>query len=168
MGVAFNVDEIISIGIEIEKNGHEFYTKAARNAKLPSVKKLLETLASWEKEHLIAFDKIKKGLPSETDESGWYADEQAHGYFKAAADSHVFVKNSDIDKLVNQCENELQVLEMALTFEKDSVVLYQTLGALVNPAFGGKAELEEVIKEELMHISVIQEHIQEQLRNEMD
>ena len=42
-------------------------------------------------------------------------------YLKAAADSHVFVANSDIAAMVEtQCKSPAQALALALAFEKDS------------------------------------------------
>ncbi len=159
MAAAFNVEEIVSIGIEIEKNGRIFYKKAAETTTDSVLKATLEQLAAWESEHIYTFETIKRELASASTDESWYANEESQGYFKAAADSHVFIQNSDIPSLLSDCDTPLDIFEMALRFEKDSIVLYQTLKELVNPALGGHEELDKVIKEELMHVAYIQKQI---------
>ena len=45
----FNLDEIFTIAVDIEKNGEQFYRKAAELTKDKDSKKLLTELADWEK-----------------------------------------------------------------------------------------------------------------------
>ena len=75
-------------------------------------------------------------------------------YLKAAADSHIFVANKEISALVANAKSPLDILHMALSFEKDSVVLYTTMKNMV-PDHLGKKDLEKIINEEITHISFI-------------
>jgi rubrerythrin len=75
-------------------------------------------------------------------------------YLKAAADSHIFVANKEISALLANAKSPLDILHMALSFEKDSVVLYTTMKNMV-PEHLGKKDLEKIIDEEIVHISFI-------------
>jgi rubrerythrin len=72
-------------------------------------------------------------------------------YVKAAADSHVFLRGKDIPELVSKCKTPIEALDLAVTFEKDSVVFYTTMKKLV-PEHLGKNEIDTLIDEEISHI----------------
>ncbi len=77
-----------------------------------------------------------------------------HLYVKATADSHVFVRNEDIPGLASRCKTPAEALDLALVFEKDSVVFYITMKKLV-PESLGKAEIDTLIDEEISHIFIL-------------
>ena len=157
MPIVFNVDEVYEIGIEIEKNGKEFYTKAAEKAHDSQFKKFLQDLAAWEDKHISVFEKLKSELPEKYKEQTLFdPNNEKHLYMKAAADSHIFRKSLNIAAMVNSCKTPKDMIRYALQFEKDSVVLYNTMIALV-PALLGKEKIEKLIDEEMKHISFLQE-----------
>jgi rubrerythrin len=159
MAIAYNADEIFSIGVEIEKNGRKFYESAARAATDTAVKSFFDRLAKWEVEHEKLFSSLQAGLgvaakePVSYDPSGELA-----LYLAAAADTHIFKAGADIQSLVTQCKTEKEALAMALTFEKDSVVLYSTMLNLV-PEHLGKKDVQKILNEELKHVSIISEEM---------
>lgn len=159
MGVAFNFEEIIRIGVEIEKNGCRFYTLAAEKVDDPAAKEALQKLAHWESEHVSIFDAI---LLDEQCEScvteSWYDDETSISYFQSIANSHIFHTNK-AEELLSDCDTALDVLRTALQFEKDSVVLYESLKSMVSPTCDDREKVQKVIDEEIMHITVIQKEI---------
>ena len=154
---AFNADEIVSIGVEIEKNGRAFYLRAAAQAESTSVRAVFEKLAAWESEHVITFEKIKETLPSQDAiQGGWYEDEAAEAYFKAVAESHIFIKNRSMDDIFAQCPTERSALTLALQFEKESIALYEALLELMGHSLGGRKEVLEIIAEEQSHVLFIE------------
>ncbi len=159
MGVAFNFEEIVRIGVQIEKNGCEFYNLAAEKAESPKVKEALLKLASWEVEHISIFETLLKQnqCPSCVNDS-WYDDDISDGFFRSVAESHIFISDS-VGSLVEGCANDAEVFDMALRFEKDSVALYETLKSLVSPNCDDREKVQKVIDEELMHIALIQREI---------
>lgn len=156
----YNAEDIYNIGVEVEKNGQAFYAEAAKVAKDEESKKLLEELANWEKGHVSLFEELKNELPDDvrSGEDLFDIDNDVAKYFKAAADSHVFKKGVDIQKLVNEINDTLGIFKMALRFEKDSVVLYQGMKSMVSESMG-KSKVDKLIDEEMIHVSMMQERI---------
>ena len=159
MPAIFNADEVYETGVEIEKNGRDFYIIAADKAEDPDMKKFYNDLAAWEEKHIALFEKLKSELPDEAEgETVFDPDNQKHLYLKAAADSHIFRKNLNISTLVQGCKNPRDVINIALQFEKDSVAYYNTMISLV-PKHLGKDKIERLINEELSHISILHEKL---------
>jgi rubrerythrin len=155
MAIIYNAEEIYQMGVEIEKNGLAFYAAAAQSVKNADVKKLCEELGQWEGKHVALFEALKAKLPEAARQETSYDPNNELGmYLKAAADSHIFVANKEITALVANAKSPLDILHMALSFEKDSVVLYTTMKNMV-PEHLGKKDLEKIIDEEIMHISFI-------------
>lgn len=157
----YNADEVFEIGIMIEQNGNAFYKYAADQSTDTEVKKFFSELSVWEEKHAALFKKLKSEIitsPS-NDQSLFDIDEIQHKYLDAIAQSHVFTKKVDIKALIANCTGPKAILEIALQFEKDSVVLYSAMVDLVPDGFG-KIEVEKLKKEEISHIFMIQEQIE--------
>jgi rubrerythrin len=155
MSLIYSASEIFRMGIEIEKNGKAFYAACARTTGNEVVGKLCEELSAWEDGHIAVFENLRSKLPENvglalSDDP----DNQLQLYLKAAADTHVFIANNDVDVVLATANTPERILATALAFEKDSVVVYSTMARLV-PDSLGKKSLEKVIDEELSHISFI-------------
>jgi len=151
----FNADEIFQMGVEIETNGKKFYETVAKSTPDASAKKIFADLATWESEHIELFKKLRERLPSAaTQEDLFDPHEELHLYLKATADSHVFIRNQDIPTLAKKCKTPVQALELAIVFEKDSVVFYTTMKKLVPENFG-KNEIDVLIDEEISHLYIL-------------
>jgi rubrerythrin len=156
----FSADEIFGIGVEIEKNGSAFYAAAAKKAAGAAIKKLLDELAAWESKHVEIFTTLRANLPPEAKSENLYdPNDEIALCLQAAADSHVFIKNSNMEALAASCKTAADILNMALTFEKDSVVFYSTVREAVAEG-SGKAEVERLIHEELMHVGFLTRELQ--------
>lgn len=152
MSFDFNADEVFQIGVQIEQNGQKFYNIAAKHCSDPSAQKLFLDLARWESKHVDVFERLRKRLPR-SGKGGDFFDpnQELHLYLKAAADSHVFLKSKDIPDLVSKCKTPIEALDLAVAFEKDSVVFYTTMKKLV-PEQLGRNEIDNLIDEEISHI----------------
>src|SRR4030042_3092396 len=133
----YNALEIYEIGIEIEQNGKKFYEVAADQAEEADIKKFLNDLAQWEDQHVSLFQNLKNKFDQNgLENSVLDPDNEDQKYLKAAAESHVFRKSIDIASLVKGCDTPTDILKIALQFEKDSGVLYNTMQEMVPVAFG--------------------------------
>jgi rubrerythrin len=155
MSFNFNADEIFQIGVQIEANGQKFYETVAKNTSDPSAQKVFFDLAKWESEHIELFKKLRQGLPGSAKQEDLFdPNQELHLYLKATADSHVFIRNKDISGLASKCKTPIDVLNLAIAFEKDSVVLFTTMKKLV-PAHLGKDQIDALIDEEISHIFIL-------------
>jgi rubrerythrin len=147
MAYDFNADEIFEMAVQIEINGAKFYKKAADTVSDPSAKQFLVELAQMEAEHEKTFLALKKDLADKEKKSTIFdPDGDAVEYLHALAGTRVFFeKKMDTSSLK-------EIFKDALTAEKDSIVFYLGMKELV-PDHLGKDKIENIIKEEMKHIS---------------
>jgi rubrerythrin len=155
MSIYLNANEIFQVGVEIEKNGKLFYETAANQSREETAKKLFNELAFWENQHIDLFETLRRQLPEAAKSEDLVdPDSDLHLYIKATADSHVFVKNKDIPGLVSKLKTPQEVLDLAIQFEKDSVVFYTTIKMAVPEAFG-RDRIDALANEEIRHIAIL-------------
>jgi rubrerythrin len=155
MSIDFNADEIFQLGIQIETNGKQFYETVARNTMDLSVKGLFSELTKWESEHQQLFENLRKALPdSAKKETLFDPDGEQSLYLKTMAETHVFVKNRDVAGLASRCKTSAEALDLAIAFEKDSIVFFTTMKGIV-PEHLGKDKIDLLINEEIKHISIL-------------
>ena len=156
MAITFNADEIYNIAEQIERNGQQFYNDSAQRVSEPVAKQVLGDLAKMEAGHLKFFQALHAKLSEQArEEITWDPDGQAGLYLKAAADSHVFKTNADPTSLLKNNSDAREILELALQFEKDSVIYFLGVADVV-PEHLGKADVLELAQQERNHIVLIQ------------
>lgn len=161
MPLYFNADEVFEIALQIERNGSIFYRKAAEAARPKEVRDLLMSLAEMEDGHEAAFAAMRRnltqaGAPSEDDYS-----EEAGQYLKALADSQVFkMAKRDPGRDLTGRESDEEVLDIAIQLEKDSVIFYLAMKAVV-PERMGRADVERIVDEEMTHIGQLSRRLAE-------
>ena len=153
MSFDFNADEIFEIAEQIERNGAEFYRTAAKKIEDENKRELLVNLAKMEDEHELTF-KNMRGQLSEEEKTMTRFDplDETSGYLKALADTRVFYEK-EIDT-----KNLKEILKSAITAEKDSIVFYLGMKDVV-PSNLGKQKLDNIIKEEMGHISLLSKEL---------
>lgn len=155
MSIQFNAESIFELGVQIEKNGRTFYLEAAAKASDETVKTLFAELADWEQQHIAVFEELKAKLPGTMrDDNLFDPENEFYTYLEAAASSHIFIATEDIPQLADQCETPVEALNLALTFEKDSVVYYTTMKKMVADHLG-REKIDALIDEELRHVAIL-------------
>lgn len=155
MSYEWNADELFQVGVEVEKNGREFYLAAEQKAPTPEFAKLCRELAHWEEAHIALFESLRAALPPEAFEGGAFdPDSETGAYVRATADGHVFRRGADVAAHVDRCKTPADFLDVALSFEKDSVVFYSAMKQVV-AASQGRAKVDALIEEELRHIAIL-------------
>ena len=153
MGIDFNADEVFEMAEQIERNGAKFYRSIAEKIKDTNKKQFLANLAKMEDEH----EKIFKALRSElsTDEkiqTTFDPEGESERYLRALADTRIFYEKEVIPTSLED------ILKFAITIEKDSIVFYLGLKDIV-PVHLGKQKLDDIIKEEMGHISLLSKEL---------
>lgn len=155
---AMNADEVFRIGVEIETNGKKFYETVASMMKDPVVAGIFGELAKWENHHIEIFENLRLRLPAEARLGDLFdPDGEEGGYIKDAADNHIFVKNSDIAALAAKADTPDKAFEIALTFEKDSVIFYTAMKKLIPPHLG-QDKVDLLIEEEVKHVAILNKY----------
>jgi rubrerythrin len=155
MGIDFNADEVFEIAEQIERNGAEFYRKVAEKVTQDDKKKLLNDLAEMEDEHEQTFKTLRSQLSTdEKIQTTFDPEGESERYLRALADTRVFYEK-EVDT-----SSIKEVLKSAITAEKDSIVFYLGIKNVV-PTHLGKQKLDDIIKEEMEHISLLSKELLE-------
>jgi rubrerythrin len=149
---AFKGLDVLAFAIEVEKNGRDFYKAMVERINDQKTKELLFlSLAQEEEKHIVDFesllDKASGNEPAESYQ-GEYMD-----YVKALADNHVFSKDINVTKLANNVNSSEDALDLALRFEKDSILFFTELRRVVFSS--GQSIIDELIQQEHDHILTI-------------
>ncbi len=159
MSLTFNADEIFEMAEEIERNGAKFYRKAAEGAKDADTQKFLTDMAVMEDGHLDIFQKMRKQL-ADTDKVPvtYDPDDQAALYLQSMADARGYEGKISPSIELTGTEELSDVLSIAISAERNSVVFYVGLKTLVKSE-SGKEQVDKIINEEMAHIATLQKKL---------
>ena len=152
MGISFNADEVFEMGMDVEKNGEAYYNKAAELADDPEVKKVFEYLAGEENTHWETFKQMRDELGGETTSPTVIDSEGVNNlYLEALVKSRLFSDVREAEKVAEEATDPISALNVALTFEKDTILFFSSMKALTREDFGAK-KIDMLIVEEQKHI----------------
>ncbi len=153
MGNIFAGSEVVEIGIQIEKNGKDFYDTMSGQTKDPKAKDVFKLLAGEEAKHIVAFQEIlssvEKYEPPEAYPGEYFA------YMNALAGNSVFTQKDKGRELAGKVKSDKEAIEIGITAEKDSIVFYEGMKK-VTPEFNQKI-INEVIAQEQGHLKKLLE-----------
>ncbi|MCP4118687.1 MAG: ferritin family protein [Desulfobacteraceae bacterium] len=156
MAYNFSADEIFEMAKQIERNGAEFYKKAAESVQGEDEKSFLLSLAQMEENHEKTFADMQKDLADKEKASQVFDPvEEAILYLKALADTRIFFEKPFPGGDMKE------ILKTALDAEKDSIVFYLGMKELV-PGELGKKRVDNIVKEEMEHIRILSGKLLEQ------
>ena len=149
--IEFSAEEIIKLSTDIEKSGYNFYSTLAAKVENAKAKVAFQFLADEEGQHIKDFEALGVDLAKE-----FVVDEKYSGEYKEYLDSliesHIF-NQSDIEdmfNMFNKISDVKDALDIALRFEKDSIIIFQSFLTVVGEK--GKDVISRLIDEELGHI----------------
>lgn len=149
----FTANDVFLMAEQMERNGAAFYRKAAASVQDQTSRQMLLELAAMEDEHEKTFTGMRSLLTSqEQADTVFDPTGEAVFYLKALVETKVFFqKEIDTSSL-------REILKEALLAEKDSIVFYLGMKEVVPQRFG-KSRLDDIIREEMGHITMIGEHL---------
>lgn len=137
--------DLIDLAVKIEASGYEFYSKLSKKTE-DKMAKLFKNLAEQERDHGKIFRSLLKKYKgvSPQELSSW-ADEEVKGYLTSFAQTSIFpkIKSNEVP------DNIEKAVKMAIEVEKDSIIFYDEIEALVPD----KEVISEVINEEKKHLA---------------
>ena len=158
MALSFNMDEILKMAEQIERNGSRFYRQAAENTTGEAAKSKLLELADMEDSHEKVFALMRSELSGrETQSIAFDPNGETEQYLMAMADGNVFDRTADpVDLVAGKSLKDL--LSIAIGLEKDSILFYLGLRDLV-PETRGREKVDGIIKEEMSHVTLLRNQI---------
>ena len=153
MGNIFAGSEIVELGIQIEKNGRDFYAVLSEKSKNPKSGEVFKYLRGEEEKHIKVFqgilDKTQSYEPAGLDADEYFA------YMQALAGEYVFTQKDKGREIAQRITSDKEAVDLGIGFEKDSIVFYEGMKRTV-PDYDAKI-VDELIAQEQNHLKQLME-----------
>ena len=153
MGKLFEVSEMVRVAAEDEKAGIAFYTTLAAETKNPNLRETFEQMAQQEQFHyqrcLEMLEALGGHVAAET-----YPDEYG-SYLHALTSDRAFPDEADARRQARECQDDLAGLDLALRFERNTLVLLNEMRVLAPDQH--KDIVAEITAEEQSHMVTLLE-----------
>ncbi|MDR1038030.1 MAG: ferritin family protein [Deltaproteobacteria bacterium] len=151
----FNAHEALKIAISIEENGLKFYVDAAKRFAPSPASVVFDRLAHEEEGHKAHFQAMLDALPKDDAPTAFDPDNEMDQYLKMMAGLHIFQQDPDkVDKLLAGIKGEKEAIELAIAFEKDSVMFFVQLKE-ASAEMSDKISVDRLIAEEARHLRIL-------------
>ena len=148
MGNVFAGSEIVELGIQIEKNGKDFYNTLVSQSKNQRAKDIFKYLEGEEEKHIATFQKILNAVhkyePPESYPGEYFA------YMSALAGEYVFTQKDKGKEIARNTKSDKEAIDLGIKFEKDSIIFYEGMKKVV-PEHQGKM-VDKLIEQEKIHL----------------
>ncbi|MFN3966259.1 MAG: ferritin-like domain-containing protein [Endomicrobiia bacterium] len=149
----FKASELVEFAIQIEKNGEAFYLAVSKKTKSQEIKEAFIYLAQEEVRHRKIYEGLLKTV--ENYQPREIYPEEYFQYLRAYADQHIFVKNNEIEEKASKVKSDIEAIDIALGFEKDSILFYIEMRNFVPD--NEKPIIDKIIEEEHRHYTKLTE-----------
>ena len=144
------VKEAIKTAIQMEKDGHSCYKKAASQTASETGKSFFESLAKDEQVHLEIFQKIFEDKVGKTE---W---DTLVNSSKKYTDLPIFPKDLESSEGANPDLDEMDAIRIAMDSEKEAIDYYKIIKEK-NTSENVKEIIDEIIEQEKSHYMILQE-----------
>ena len=148
MANVFSGSEIVSFGIQIEKNGRDFYNALAEKTKNAKMQEIFRFLAVEEEKHIVIFQKILESVkvyePSETYPGEYFA------YMKMLAGEYVFTQTNKGVEVAQKTKSDKDAVDVGIAFEEKSIIFYEKMKKVVPE--GEISVVEKLVEQENGHL----------------
>lgn len=152
MPISFSADEVFEMGMDIERNGEAYYRKAAELVKDAKIKAVFTDLMEQEAVHYAVFKGLREKLPPRAAlPTVADPDSEEYLYLDALVKSRLFGDVREAEAVAAKVGSAAEALRAALTFEKDTVLFFQSMKSMTDERLG-KSEIDRLIEEEYRHI----------------
>ena len=150
MAYLLNVKEILEFAVYIEQRGYEFYVGAMKKFNEPRAIELFQYLADEEFKHEEFFKKL---LEQSGGIKGESRDPEYQAYMREFCKAHSLADREAVAAKLARVSGLEEVLDMAMNFEKDSIVFFSELKEIYTK--WNSAAVDKIIHEEMGHLRKI-------------
>jgi rubrerythrin len=151
----FTIGEIIDLAIRIEKNGEKVYRQAVEKISNPLLISLLQRLADDELEHVRWFTAMRDELKTSELDPG--LEQMSKDILRRILGGQSFsLEDADFSQIGQVGE----LLDLAIEFEKDTVLFYEMIGSVLDEHWALK-HLNKIIEEENRHVKALKDFYSE-------
>jgi len=162
MTVKFNAFEVFEIAEQIERNGTNFYVRAAELFDDPDIRRTFLALAEWEKKHERTFARMKQQVSEQSQRTNTSEVGGSLPDPRVMAGLAVFGIRSDPVEELRGRQKKTDIIRRAVEKEKDSIVFYHGLKEFV-PGGADRDRIDDIIKEEMRHIVILDQSLKQYL-----
>ncbi len=149
----FTITDICNIAVQIECNGERTYKHASEIAVNPQFSRLFSMMAEEERRHAEWFQNLKSARPILPE----HQELEAMG--KNLLQDMVKDQTFSLDSVsLAKAEGSEEILEQLITFERDTILIYEFLSEIIEEA-EAKKELANIVAEENRHIEHLTEMV---------
>ncbi len=149
----FNPEEILEIACNLERNGAEFYRRAAELVSSKEAEEMLNRLAAMEDEHEDFFESVRSD-PSALIGLFGEPERELSSFLQAITENKVFPKEVDPLGQLHEDVTVKEIIEMAIDAEKSAIQFYKSLKEVI-PNQGNEGKLDRIIQEEFEHVRIL-------------
>jgi len=153
MGNVFAGAEIVEMGIQIEKNGRDFYDTLVDQSKSQEAKDLFKYLSGEEEKHIAVFQSILNSLSGYTPAESYPGEYIA--YMNSLASEYVFTQKDKGAEIAKNTKSDKEAIDLGVKFEKDSIVFYEGMEKVVLDR--DHKVIDELIAQEKIHLAKLTE-----------
>ena len=154
MGVRFTGPDLVALALEIERNGAAFYEACLSRDNGERASRVFRFMLGEERKHVQQFQELESLLKGIENLGKPMSDEEQQ-YLTALATSNIFTAEGTGEEMAEMAEDAEEALELAMQFEKDSVLFYSEFLNFVTEA--ARPVVEEILRQEKVHISQLAE-----------
>ena len=154
MSNLLNVGEVVEYAIYIEQNGYKFYTETMKKFDDKKFLDLFQFLADEEFKHEATFKRLLKKTGTFTPHESYPGEYET--YMKDFLKTHALSNEKALKEKLDSIKTIDDAVDVALDFEKDSIVLFTMLKKYVQDE--NKNTVEGIIQEEITHIVKISQY----------
>lgn len=151
MGNIFSGSEIVELGVQIEKNGKDFYETLFLKSENQKTKYIFNFLMTEEEKHITVFkgilSQVEKYEPPESYPGEYFA------YMNALASEYVFTQKDKGKEIAQSIKSDQEAIELGIGFEKDSIVFYEGMKKVI-PDFDLMI-VDKLIEQEQHHLEML-------------
>jgi len=148
MDKKFTGCEIVQMGIQIEKNGRDFFSFLSESAKNEKVKDIFQILSEDDAVQMAELAGVF-GNVCKYDSSETYPDEY-FAYMNYLATSYVFTEKDKLEVIAKEVKTDDGAIKVGIRFVKDSILFYE--GMLNVVVDDDKEMVRKLIEEEKKHL----------------
>lgn len=149
----FTGSEIVGIGVQIEKNGRDFYNSLAAKSRDKKSAGVFKYLAGEEQKHIKVFNDMLGN-------TGKYEPQEAYkgeylAYMKALVGDYIFTKKDKGALTAEKIKTDKEAVDTGIGFEKDSILFYEGMKNVV-PDYDKKT-VQQLVEQEQSHLKQLLE-----------
>lgn len=145
--------EALEMAIQMEKDGYDFFLKAAKKTRDPKGRDIFNQLARDEITHL---KKLEASLNSIKETGQWIGSEEpVVKEYKFVEEPNIFTGEKAKQAKIRENADDMEVLKLAIELEADAVPFYRKKAEEIDDP-KGKEVFNSIAQEEENHLTILQ------------